>query len=401
MKPRAARPRITYGICYETNDLPNRLTCWQWARWPPLFRFQLTAGMKEGKPNSTMPLAFGPEGILLVADTKGAAVTAIATGDTASAKDAKPLKVEGINQKIAGLLGTSADQIMINDMVVNPISRNAYLAVSRGRGPEAVPVLVKVKSSGDLEAVSLDQVKFSRGELPDAPVDGVVGQGDRQSNPRQESITDIAFFQDRDARIIERGIRLHAARDSFPFEKVANGTSEIFMGAWPVRNPFARAPSCRSTSGRAVDCAYTAHRWCSIKELSPGAKSLQDHRRTRKPQSSARHDHLSKGWQGLLLLANSSHGIMKISTDNIERPRDRKVGTRKARATKPLSLTGGSTRQARSNALVVRRGKAPLNLNRRRREVPPVSGCMVLLASLPALSGERRLFRRPDSCEPG
>src|SRR6478736_6002853 len=91
-----------------------------------------TQGMTEGKPEfkSISQLAFGPEGILIVADAKAAAITAIATGDTAPAKDTKSLKVEGVNQKIAGLLGTSADQILINDMVVNPISRNAYLAVS-------------------------------------------------------------------------------------------------------------------------------------------------------------------------------------------------------------------------------------------------------------------------------
>src|SRR5258707_5740070 len=91
-----------------------------------------TAGMKEGNPNlkSMGQLAFGPAGILFVADTKGAAVVAIATGDTKPAAGAKPVKVEGINQKVAGLLGSTADNILINDMVVNPISHNVYLAVS-------------------------------------------------------------------------------------------------------------------------------------------------------------------------------------------------------------------------------------------------------------------------------
>src|SRR5215831_16668840 len=62
-----------------------------------------TADMKEGNPalKSMGPLAFGPEGILFVADTKGAAVVAIATADTTPAAGVKPLKVEGINQKIA------------------------------------------------------------------------------------------------------------------------------------------------------------------------------------------------------------------------------------------------------------------------------------------------------------
>src|SRR5439155_9264807 len=158
-----------------------------------------TEGMKQGKPafKSMDQLAFGPEAILFVADTRSAAITAIATGDTKPAGDMKPIKVEGIDQKIAGVLGTTADQILIDDMAVNPISRNAYLAVSRGRGPDAVPVLVRVKSAGQPEVVALDKVKFSRGELPDAPVEGVVGQGDRQSNPRQEASTDIGLFQDR------------------------------------------------------------------------------------------------------------------------------------------------------------------------------------------------------------
>ena len=55
-----------------------------------------TEGMKEGKPafKSAGPLAFGPEGILFVADTKDAAVTAIATGDTTPAKETKALKIE-------------------------------------------------------------------------------------------------------------------------------------------------------------------------------------------------------------------------------------------------------------------------------------------------------------------
>src|SRR6185369_465745 len=195
-----------------------------------------TAGMKEGKPTlkSMGPLAFGPDGILFVADTKGAAVVAIATGDTTPAAGDKPFKVEGINQKIAGLLGTSADQILINDLAVNPISRNAYLAISRGRGPSAIPVLVRVKTDGQPEVVELDRVKFSSGELPDAPIDGVVGQENRQSNPRQESITDLAFFQD---RVLIAGLSNEEFASTFraipfPFKTVANGTSvEIFHGS--------------------------------------------------------------------------------------------------------------------------------------------------------------------------
>src|SRR5436190_6847735 len=120
----------------------------------PIHAGNLTAGMTEGKPEikSMSQLAFGPEGILFIADSKSAAVFAVATGDTKAAYGSEPLKVEGINEKIAGLLGTSADQILIDDLAVNPISHKAYLAVSRGRGPGATPVLIRAQAGGRLEA---------------------------------------------------------------------------------------------------------------------------------------------------------------------------------------------------------------------------------------------------------
>src|SRR4030095_2901948 len=116
----------------------------------PALTADWAAGMKEGKPafQSMGPLSFGPDGILFAGDTKGAAIFAIATGDTTPARGTDPLKVAGINQKIAALLGTAADQILIEDMAVNPISRNVYFAVSRGRGTDAVPVLLRVKGDG-------------------------------------------------------------------------------------------------------------------------------------------------------------------------------------------------------------------------------------------------------------
>lgn len=146
-------------------------------------------GIVEGRVNlkSAGPLAFGPEGILFVADSKAAAVVAIDTGDRTAPTGERALKVEGVNLKMASMLGTAADQILIQDLAIKPVSRSAYLAVSRGRGPEAVPVPVKTTASGRPELVTLDKVAHARAELPVAPIDDVMGQGKRQSNPWQES----------------------------------------------------------------------------------------------------------------------------------------------------------------------------------------------------------------------
>ena len=289
-----------------------------------------TEGMTEGKPalKSISQLTFGPDGILFVADSKAAAILAIATTDTKPAAGSKALNVEGINQKIAGLLGTSADQILIDDLAVNPISHNTYLAVSRGRGPTAVPVIVRVDTAGQLEAVALDKVKFSRAELPDAPVDGVVGAGQRQSNPRQESITDIAFLED---RLLIAGLSNEEFSSTlravpFPFKTVANGTSvEIYHGAhgrFETRSPIRTFVPFMVGNQPSLLAAYTCTPLVQfpLSELKPGAKikgkTVAELGSGNRPIDMIVYQ---KGGKDFILLANSSRGIMKISTDNIEK----------------------------------------------------------------------------------
>jgi hypothetical protein len=288
-----------------------------------------TAEMKEGKPaiKSMGPLTFGPEGILFIADTRSAAIVAVATGDVRPAAGAKQLKVEGINQKIAALLGTSADQIIIDDLAINPISRNAYLAVSRGRGPDAIPVLVRVKTDGQLEVVSLDKVKFSQAELPDAPADAAVGQGNRQRNPRLESITDIAFV---DGRVLIAGLSNEEFSSTlravpFPFKTVSGGTSvEIYHGAhgqFETRSPVRTFAPFNIGKESHLLAAYTCTPLVQfpVSELKPGAKikgkTIAELGNRNRPLDMIVYE---KDGKRHLLLANSNRGIMKISTDNIE-----------------------------------------------------------------------------------
>src|SRR6266568_5110174 len=118
------------------------------------------ASLKKGNPDlkSAGPLAFGPEGVLFVGDTRGAAIFAIDTGDRPAKPESGPLKVEGLDEKIANMLGTSPQQIMINDMAVNPVSGKAYLSVSRGKGPDATPVLMRVGHDGKIAALPMENI---------------------------------------------------------------------------------------------------------------------------------------------------------------------------------------------------------------------------------------------------
>src|SRR5260370_31833842 len=115
-----------------------------------------------GKPviNSTGPLAFGPDGVLFVGDRQAAAIFAIDTGDR-TPSPAGPFKVQGIDEKIAAMLGTEAKQISLNALAVNPASGRAYLSVSRGRCPEGPAVLVRVDRQGKIEDWHLKECKAS------------------------------------------------------------------------------------------------------------------------------------------------------------------------------------------------------------------------------------------------
>ena len=63
------------------------------------------------------------------------------------AKAGGPVDLAGIDSKIAQALGTTADQVTIADMAVHPASHNVYVTVTRGKGVDAKPVLLKVTAN--------------------------------------------------------------------------------------------------------------------------------------------------------------------------------------------------------------------------------------------------------------
>jgi hypothetical protein len=354
--------------------LPSLLFC---LALPGLCASKWTADMKEGKPAfATLgPLSFGPDGILFAADTKGAAIYAIATGDTTPARGGDAVKVESINQKIAALLGTAADQILIDDMAVNPISRNVYLAVSRGRGADAAPVLVRVKGDGQLEVVSLDKVKFSKVDLKDAPADRVT-QGGRPSNPRLESITDIAFLEN---RILVAGLSNEEFASTlraipFPFGSVEKGTGvEIYHGAhgkFETRAPIRTFVPMNVGNTPTLLAAYTCTPLVEfpLSDIKPGAKikgkTVAELGNRNRPIDMIVYQKEGKDY---LLLANSDRGVMKISTDQIEKqesittPISGKAGLPYETITKWTGVHQ-LDRLDPQNAIVLRRSDAGVNL---------------------------------------
>src|SRR5262245_37083118 len=75
--------------------------------WPARESVSAAAALSPGKADlkSAGALTFGPDGVLFVGDSIGGAIVALDTADRTPAKTAA-INVEGLDQKIAALVGT-------------------------------------------------------------------------------------------------------------------------------------------------------------------------------------------------------------------------------------------------------------------------------------------------------
>jgi hypothetical protein len=276
-------------------------------------------GLKKGTPDlkSAGHLAFGPDGLLFVADSQGGAIFAIDTGD----KPAKPatgaIKAAKIDEQIAALVGTTAKDLLINAVAVNPASGNAYLSIARGKGPDAAPAIVKVAREGKPTVLTLENIPFAKVALPNPT---------KNEKQRQDTITHLAYVN---GRVFVAGLSNEQFASTlrsipFPFNEADKGASiEIFHGAHgkfetqsPIRTfvPF-------DIAGQAhLLAAYTCTPLVKVPvdELKPGSHvkgvTIAELGNGNRPLDMIAYQ---KDGKDYLLLANSKRGVMKITTEGI------------------------------------------------------------------------------------
>ena len=268
-------------------------------------------------------LAFGPPGILFVGDSLGASIVAIDTGDTKAPTSPVKINVDGLGAKIAALVGVAPDQIVINDLKVNPISKNVYVSASRGRGPDAMPLIMRVDGAGNVTNVSLDNAKSASVSLVDAPV----AQPAARNNPRMQTITDIEYVN---GNLLVAGLSNEEWSSAlrsipYPFKTADQGaTLQIwhsshgrFETAAPVRTfvPYTIAGT------KYVLAAYTCTPLVKIpvSDLKPGAQikgvEIADLGAGNQPLDMVPY---AKGGHNFILIANSSFGVVKLKADNLD-----------------------------------------------------------------------------------
>lgn len=151
----------------------------------------LTSNFVTGNPEvaSINAISFGPQGILFLGDSKNATIYALDTKDT-KAKNASEVDMINFDTKLAASLGTSAENIKITDMAVNPISKAIYFSVNSADG---TPLLMALKD-GKFENISLKNISYSKIELVDAVEDK---KDDRGRDQRVWAIADLKYYKGR------------------------------------------------------------------------------------------------------------------------------------------------------------------------------------------------------------
>jgi hypothetical protein len=289
-------------------------------------------GLKEGTPaiKSISAIAFGPDGILFVGDSKGATIFAIGTGDTKGDASKAEFNVPGLNSWIAPLFETAADNIVINDLAVNPMTGNVFVAVMKGKGADATPAIVRVGASetGSVKITDLPlkKIPFLQAVLPDAPEDKEVTRGGRSQNPRNEAITDLAYAE---GKVFVSGTAAAASPSSvhqipFPFADGVQGASVEIYHAAHARSEDAATIRTFVPLNIGGEPSLLAGFTCTplvrfpIDSLKPGTKTkgttVAELGNRNKPLDIISYQ---KDGKTFLLMANSARGVMKISTENI------------------------------------------------------------------------------------
>ena len=108
-------------------------------------------------------LAFGPDQVLFVGDSKAGVVHAFST-EGKELKDPVPYNFLDFDLKLAKVLKMDTRDLVIQDMKVHPVSQEVYVAVKKGHQPDAKSVIAIVSPMG-MDIRFLNAAKSKKGEI--------------------------------------------------------------------------------------------------------------------------------------------------------------------------------------------------------------------------------------------
>lgn len=275
------------------------------------------------KLKSGGPIAFGPNGLLLLSDPLDAKIYAIETTDTEGSVEGVSIDVEDVRSKIASTMGTKADDVRINDLAVNPVNGNTYLNVTRGSGSNEITAVFKIDAATKKMApFKLDGLKHTTADLPN-PAES---KQTRRGNQRMTSITDMAFIDDKIyvAGLSNEEFASNLRSIPYPFEEVNKGASiEVYHGAhgkFETQSPIRTFASYMIEDELNLLAAYTCTPLVRIPvgQLKPENKvkgtTIAELGNRNRPLDMVVY---KKDGKDFALMANSSRGVMKIDLTKV------------------------------------------------------------------------------------
>ena len=265
-------------------------------------------------------MAFGPEGILFIGDSKSAEVIAVDMSQHPSVDNTK-VNIKNVDGLLADLLGTSKDQIQITEMTVNPANNNIYLSVNHSSG---TPLLFMVKGDG-LVSVPLSPVSHSKISLAN-PIDADA-KDRRGRDMRKWAISDLNYSN---GKVMVTGLSNQEFGSTFrsidfPFDNnQMHASLEIYHaahGKYETQSPIKTFTTTTLNGQEHLVASYT----CTPLVIFPLDNILPgQHTKGRTVAEFGSNNspidiiEMEKEGKRYLLMSNSSRALMKIKVSDIE-----------------------------------------------------------------------------------
>lgn len=144
-------------------------------------------------PQSVNVIKFGDANTLFVGDSKSATLYAYTIGNSTNPEAQKAYNIHDLSNKIAAFAKVGVMDIIVRDMAINPVSKEAYIAFDTKTKTGYASQIIVVNQAGTISKFNLTTTKHTEIKLNDAPTSDVKFWD--KTSLRSMTFTDIDFYK--------------------------------------------------------------------------------------------------------------------------------------------------------------------------------------------------------------
>lgn len=181
----------------------------------------------QAAPVQLLAMKFDAEGLLYAVDAKNNEIVSYGLADKKAR--ALPIQVPDLGAQLAKALGAAADEVVVNDIAVHPVSFAVYLSVSRKGTPESRLFRIAAEKKPLIQEVSVGEAKKAAVKLPDG------------TQPFDIAVTPKNVILSSSGRDRTFSAELHRVPLPLAEGKLAKAQTELYHAqhkAWETRAPL-------------------------------------------------------------------------------------------------------------------------------------------------------------------